>query len=109
VLSEGQCSGCGENITACGSFIDLGGIDGLLRDRHVVGPNGHPSRSSRSAAGRWWYCTSTARYGRVSLGYKQKSSDPWAVVDDRYPVGAKVPGRVVTLTSTAPSWSWSRG
>ena len=45
----------------------------------------------------------------MSLGYKQKSSDPWAVVDDRYPVGAKVPGRVVTLTSTAPSWSWSRG
>jgi small subunit ribosomal protein S1 len=37
--------------------------------------------------------------GRVSLGYKQKSSDPWANVDDRYPVGAKVSGRIVSLTN----------
>jgi small subunit ribosomal protein S1 len=37
--------------------------------------------------------------GRVSLGYKQKSSDPWANVDDRYPVGGKVSGRIVSLTN----------
>jgi small subunit ribosomal protein S1 len=37
--------------------------------------------------------------GRVSLGYKQKSSDPWAVVEQRYPVGARVQGRVVSLTN----------
>jgi small subunit ribosomal protein S1 len=37
--------------------------------------------------------------GRVSLGYKQKSSDPWANVDDRYPVGGKVNGRIVSLTN----------
>src|SRR5207249_10661064 len=37
--------------------------------------------------------------GRVSLGYKQKSSDPWADVDQRYPVGSKVKGRIVSLTN----------
>jgi small subunit ribosomal protein S1 len=35
----------------------------------------------------------------VSLGYKQKSSDPWADVDQRYPVGSKVSGRIVSLTN----------
>jgi small subunit ribosomal protein S1 len=37
--------------------------------------------------------------GRVSLGYKQKSSDPWANVELRYPIGAKVSGRIVSLTN----------
>jgi small subunit ribosomal protein S1 len=37
--------------------------------------------------------------GRVSLGYKQKSSDPWADVDQRYPIGSKVKGRIVSLTN----------
>jgi small subunit ribosomal protein S1 len=35
----------------------------------------------------------------VSLGYKQRSSDPWEVVETKYPVGAKVTGRVVSLTN----------
>jgi small subunit ribosomal protein S1 len=40
-----------------------------------------------------------AATGRVSLGYKQKSSDPWATVEERYPVGARVQGRIVSLTN----------
>jgi small subunit ribosomal protein S1 len=36
---------------------------------------------------------------RVSLGYKQRSSDPWEIVEAKYPVGAKVAGRVVSLTN----------
>src|SRR5205085_7231588 len=37
--------------------------------------------------------------GRVSLGYKQKSSDPWEHVEERYPAGTKGRGRVVSLTN----------
>src|SRR5215475_541283 len=102
VLSEGMVlTGTVKNITDYGAFIDLGGIDGLL---HVTdmswGRIGHPSEifqiGDQVEVVVLHFDPVT---GRVSLGYKQKSSDPWAVVDDRYPVGAKVQGRVVSLTN----------
>jgi small subunit ribosomal protein S1 len=102
VLSEGMVlTGTVKNITDYGAFIDLGGIDGLL---HVTdmswGRIGHPSEifqiGDQVEVVVLHFDPVT---GRVSLGYKQKSSDPWADVDQRYPVGSKVKGRIVSLTN----------
>src|SRR5262244_4017212 len=102
VLSEGMVlTGTVKNITDYGAFIDLGGIDGLL---HVTdmswGRIGHPSEifqiGDQVEVVVLHFDPVT---GRVSLGYKQKSSDPWADVDQRYPVGSKVSGRIVSLTN----------
>jgi len=102
VLAEGMAlTGTVKNITDYGAFIDLGGIDGLL---HVTdmswGRVGHPSEIFQVGDQVEVVVLHFDREtGRVSLGYKQKSSDPWAVVDERYPVGAKAQGRVVSLTN----------
>jgi small subunit ribosomal protein S1 len=102
VLSEGMVlTGAVKNITDYGAFIDLGGIDGLL---HVTdmswGRVGHPSEIFQIGDQVEVVVLHFDREtGRVSLGYKQKSSDPWAIVDARFPVGAKVQGRVVSLTN----------
>jgi small subunit ribosomal protein S1 len=102
VLTEGMAlTGTVKNITDYGAFIDLGGIDGLL---HVTdmswGRIGHPSEIFQVGDQVEVVVLHFDREtGRVSLGYKQKSSDPWAVVDQRYPVGARVQGRVVSLTN----------
>ena len=102
VLAEGMVlTGTVKNITDYGAFIDLGGIDGLL---HVTdmswGRIGHPSEifqiGDQVEVVVLHFDSVT---GRVSLGYKQKSSDPWADVDQRYPVGSKVSGRIVSLTN----------
>src|SRR5262245_17702920 len=102
VLAEGMTlMGTVKNITDYGAFIDLGGIDGLL---HVTdmswGRIGHPSEifqiGDQVEVVVLHFDPVT---GRVSLGYKQKSSDPWADVDQRYPVGSKVTGRIVSLTN----------
>jgi small subunit ribosomal protein S1 len=102
VLAEGMVlTGTVKNITDYGAFIDLGGIDGLL---HVTdmswGRIGHPSEifqiGDQVEVVVLHFDPVT---GRVSLGYKQKSSDPWADVDQRYPVGSKVSGRIVSLTN----------
>src|SRR5689334_14972759 len=102
VLAEGMVlTGTVKNLTDYGAFIDLGGIDGLL---HVTdmswGTVGHPSEIFQIGDQVEVVVLHFDREtGRVSLGYKQKSSDPWANVDDRYPVGAKVSGRIVSLTN----------
>src|SRR5216683_441361 len=102
VLSEGMVlTGTVKNLTDYGAFIDLGGIDGLL---HVTdmswGRVGHPSEIFQIGDQVEVVVLHFDREtGRVSLGYKQKSSDPWAIVDARFPVGAKVQGRVVSLTN----------
>ncbi len=101
-LHEGMlCTGIVKNITDYAAFIDLGGVDGLL---HVTdmswGRVGHPSEVFQVGDQVEVVVLHFDREtGRVSLGYKQKRSDPWAVVDERYPVGARVTGRVVSLTN----------
>ncbi|MBI4610667.1 MAG: 30S ribosomal protein S1 [Candidatus Rokubacteria bacterium] len=102
VLHEGMvCTGTVKNITDYGAFIDLGGVDGLL---HVTdmswGRVGHPSEIFQVGDQVEVVVLHFDREtGRVSLGYKQKTSDPWTVVDTKYPVGAKVTGKVVSLTN----------
>jgi small subunit ribosomal protein S1 len=100
-LAEGKVlRGIVKNITDYGAFIDLGGIDGLLHITDMSwGRVGHPSElfkvNDEIDVVVLKYDPATER---VSLGHKQLTADPWSAVSDRYPVGARVTGRVVSLT-----------
>ncbi len=102
VLHEGMVlTGTVKNITDYGAFIDLGGIDGLL---HVTdmswGRVGHPSEIFQVGDQVEVVVLHFDREtGRVSLGYKQKSSDPWENVEIKYAPGTKTHGRIVSLTN----------
>jgi len=100
-LTEGAVvTGVVKNLTDYGAFIDLGGIDGLL---HVTdmsyGRVSHPSEVLHVGE------TVTVKIlkfdrgkERVSLGIKQIEPDPWETVNERFPVNARVIGRVVNVT-----------
>ncbi len=100
-LKEGQLiHGTVKNITDYGSFIDLGGIDGLLHITDMSwGRVGHPSElftvGDKAEVTVLKYDRET---GRISLGLKQKTADPWTNVAGKYPIGTRVRGRVVSLT-----------
>ena len=100
-LTEGQLvHGTVKNITDYGAFVDLGGIDGLLHITDMSwGRIGHPSEifmvGDRAEVMILKYDRET---GRVSLGLKQKSADPWMGVAAKYPAGTRINGRVVSLT-----------
>lgn len=100
-LKEGALiKGVVKNITDYGVFIDLGGIDGLLHISDISwGRINHPSEVF--AIGDEVEVI-VLRYDeeneKVTLGYKQKKQDPWLTAVDRYPVGKKVKGKVVSIT-----------
>jgi len=99
-LEEGaRLKGVVKNITDYGVFIDLGGIDGLLHITDISwGRVNHPSEhftvGDEVEVAVLKFDPDTER---VSLGYKQKSEDPWTLVDKKYPIGSRVRGRVVSL------------
>jgi small subunit ribosomal protein S1 len=93
-------TGTVKNLTDYGAFVDLGGIDGLL---HITD----------MSWGRLTHPRDLVNVGdeiqvkvlkfdkekqRVSLGFKQLTPDPWLDASERYPVGAKVHGRVLSVT-----------
>ena len=101
VLEEGVIlEGTVKNITDYGAFVDLGGIDGLL---HVTdmswGRVAHPSEvlnvGDRVKVVVLKY---DPERERVSLGMKQIMPDPWTTVAERFPVGMRAKGKVVSLT-----------
>src|SRR4029078_6937774 len=100
-LAEGKVlRGVVKNITDYGAFIDLGGIDGLLHITDMSwGRVGHPSEVLKVndeidvTVLKYDHATE-----RVSLGHKQLVADPWSAVAERYPVGMRVSGKVVSLT-----------
>ena len=100
-LAEGKVlRGVVKNLTDYGAFIDLGGIDGLLHITDMSwGRVSHPSEvfkvNDEIDVIVLKYDPATER---VSLGHKQLAADPWSDVADRYPVGARVGGKVVSLT-----------
>jgi len=101
VLEEGVIlEGTVKNITDYGAFVDLGGIDGLL---HVTDMSwGRVNKPSDLLKPGDKVRVVVLKYdperGRVSLGMKQIMPDPWARVHERYPVGSRVHGRVVSIT-----------
>jgi len=91
--------GAVKNITEYGLFIDLGGIDGLLHITDMSwGRVGHPSELFRVGDKiNVKVLNFDAGSGRVSLGLKQLKPDPWLQANERYTVGSKLKGRVVSL------------
>ena len=88
-----------KNLTDFGAFIDLNGLDGLL---HVTdmswGRITHPSQLL--VVGQELEVVVldiNKETERVSLGLKQKQENPWENIDDKYPIGQKVSGKVVNL------------
>jgi small subunit ribosomal protein S1 len=100
LAEDGVLTGTVKNLTDYGAFVDLGGIDGLL---HITD----------MSWGRLTHPRDLVNVGdeiqvkvlkfdkekqRVSLGFKQLTPDPWLDATERYPVGAKVHGRVLSVT-----------
>ncbi len=100
-LAEGSVmTGTVKNLTDYGAFVDLGGIDGLL---HITD----------MSWGRLTHPRDLVHVGdqiqvkvlkfdpeklRVSLGFKQLTPDPWLDAAERYPIGARVKGRALSVT-----------
>ena len=100
-LEEGTIlTGTVKNLTDYGAFVDLGGIDGLL---HITD----------MSWGRLTHPRDLVNVGdeiqvkvlkfdkdkqRVSLGFKQLTPDPWLDAVERYPIGARVHGRILSVT-----------
>ena len=100
-LEEGKViKGIVKNLTEYGAFIDLGGIDGLLHITDMSwGRVHHPSELfSLGDEVEVVVLKFDRENERVSLGYKQKSRDPWESGEKKYPVGSRVKGKVVSLT-----------
>ncbi len=100
-LAEGQViDGVVKNITDYGAFVDLGGIDGLL---HVTDMSykrvGHPNEVINIGdTVKVQIIRINRDTQRISLGMKQLESDPWEGAEAKYPVGAKLSGRVTNIT-----------
>src|SRR5208282_1040945 len=88
-----------KNITDFGAFIDLNGIDGLLHITDMSwGRIGHPSELLKIGQEIDVVVLDVNKEKeRVSLGLKQKMSNPWDNIETKYPVGAHVKGKIVNL------------
>ncbi len=101
-LKEGDIhEGLVKNITDFGVFIDLGGMDGLLHITDMSwGRISHPSELV--AIGdkiNVMILSYDQEKKRVSLGLKQLTPPPWESVEEKYPVGEKVRGKIVSITN----------
>jgi len=100
-LEEGSIlTGVVKNLTEYGAFVDLGGIDGLLHITDMSwGRLTHP-RDLVNVGDQ--IQVKVLKFDgdkqRVSLGFKQLTPDPWLDAEHRYPVGAHVSGRVISVT-----------
>ncbi|MBV8052945.1 MAG: 30S ribosomal protein S1 [Acidobacteriaceae bacterium] len=100
-LEEGAVlTGVVKNLTDYGAFVDLGGIDGLLHITDMSwGRLTHP-RDLVNVGDQ--IQVKVLKFDkdkqRVSLGFKQLTPDPWLDAEHRYPVGAHVQGRVISVT-----------
>ena len=88
-----------KNITDYGAFVDLDGLDGLLHITDMSwGRISHPSEVLKVGEEIDVMIIEIDRdRERVSLGLKQCTSNPWDSIEKKYPVGAKVHGKVVNL------------
>ena len=100
-LSEGQVlDGVVKNITDYGAFVDLGGVDGLLHVTDIAWKRiNHPSEALQvGETVKVQVIRFNSETQRISLGMKQLEADPWEGVEAKYPVGAKLKGRVTNIT-----------
>ncbi len=89
-----------KNITEYGVFVDLGGVDGLLHITDISwGRVKHPSELfSVGDKINVKILSYDFEKERVSLGMKQLTPDPWSIAVEKFPVGSKVTGKIVSLT-----------
>ncbi|GJE42803.1 30S ribosomal protein S1 [Methylobacterium soli] len=100
-LEEGQViDGVVKNITEYGAFVDLGGIDGLLHVTDMAWRRvNHPSEVvTIGQTVKVKIIKINHETHRISLGIKQLLADPWEGIAQRYPVDAKLKGRVTNIT-----------
>jgi small subunit ribosomal protein S1 len=93
-------TGAVKNLTDYGAFVDLGGIDGLLHITDMSwGRLTHPRDLVQVGDQIQVKVLKFDREKqRVSLGFKQLTPDPWLDASERYPIGAHVRGRVISVT-----------
>lgn len=100
-IAEGSVlEGVVKNLTDYGAFVDLGGIDGLLHISDMsYGRVTHPNEVVQSGQ---TVSVKVLRFdkdkGRISLGMKQLFTDPWETAVERFPLGSRLGGRVVSVT-----------
>ncbi len=100
-LEEGQVvEGVVKNVTDYGAFVDLGGIDGLLHVTDMAWRRvNHPSEILQiGQTVKVQIIRVNQETHRISLGMKQLESDPWDAIETKYPLGARVTGRVTNIT-----------
>ena len=100
VLEEGVIlEGTVKNITGYGAFVDLGGIDGILHISDMSwGRINHPSEIVHVGEKvKVVVLKFDPEKERISLGMKQLTPDPWLTVEQKYPVGMRVQGKVISL------------
>ena len=99
-LHEGEIrKGIIKNIADFGAFIDLGGIDGLLHITDMSwGRINNPNEMVKIDQELEVVILGIDRdKEKISLGLKQKTASPWASVEEKYPVNAKITGTVVNV------------
>ncbi|HEX9455503.1 MAG TPA: 30S ribosomal protein S1 [Candidatus Binatia bacterium] len=100
ILEEGVIlEGTVKNITGYGAFVDLGGIDGILHISDMSwGRINHPSEIVQVGQKiQVVVLKFDTEKERISLGMKQLSPDPWHTVAQKFPIGARVQGKVISL------------
>jgi small subunit ribosomal protein S1 len=100
-IDKGQVrEGIVKNITDFGVFIDLGGLDGLLHITDMSwGRISHPSELVQLGQKiRVKILEYDREKSRVSLGLKQLTPHPWENIETKFPVGAKIKGKIVSIT-----------
>ena len=101
-LEVGQLiTGVVKNITAFGAFVDLGGVDGLLHKTDMAWKRIHHPSDVVSVGEEIevQVIGISQENEKISLGLKQKTPDPWANIEEKYPVGAPVRGVVVNIVN----------
>lgn len=99
-IKEGEIvKGVVKNITEYGVFVDLGGVDGLLHISDITwGRINHPEEMFHVGDEVQVKILKFDQANeKVSLGIKQMTEDPWLKVHERYPIGTKVRGKIVSL------------
>ncbi|MGB0272415.1 MAG: 30S ribosomal protein S1 [Opitutales bacterium] len=88
-----------KNITDYGAFVDLDGLDGLLHITDMSwGRIQHPSEMVKQGEEIEVVIIEIDREReRVSLGLKQLADNPWEKIEEKYPIGSTVAGKVVNL------------
>jgi len=100
-IHEGKIlSGTVKNLTEYGVFVDLGGVDGLLHITDISwGRVKHPSELFKVGDEITVKVLNLdVEKERVSLGMKQLTQDPWIAAVEKYPIAARINGKVVSLT-----------